>query len=180
LATLGSDTLEALRWSAVVAPLLPTLIGGGLWKQFKEWTYTEKEMIDRVWELQERLTESLTSSHTRLLEAVNAGHPLRGEPPRKPDYVSDHSSETRRVIRLMMSLEFLKLETSAGYGALLLSVILSVVLFFGGVLLLLLHPTDTLAISIIFGSILLVVLQLATVLWLRFLCGQLDRLNEHI
>ena len=179
MAVQTSNAGDIARWIQFGSALLPLLLGGGLLKYFKEWTFTEKEMFDKVRQATETVTERMAESHMRLLDALNSGKPLRGSPPQSIDHVGSHAKEVRQCTSVLFALHMTKLETEGGYNALLLTVFLGVgLLVIGGFAAL--GAWESFYFIIIGASILVVIIQAAVVMWLRRLSKHLEDINDRI
>jgi hypothetical protein len=173
LAVLGFDITNGINWIPVVTAILPIAVGGGLVKCLKDWTYSEKEMKEKVKQAKSTITEKMAQKHVDLLDAQTAGKPLRGSPPQTTDYVGNYSTEVTRCFGLLLSVEVVKVETVTAYWALMISMLAGVLILILGILAASLN-WGGFCFYLIATAVLLVLLQCAIVIRLRSLTRNLD------
>ncbi|KKL84559.1 hypothetical protein LCGC14_1963530 [marine sediment metagenome] len=171
--------MDVESWAKAFTALVPFITGGVLLKWSKEWAYTEKEMGAKVSQAKENIAERLAEANADLLEALNAGKPLRGELPNVPDYAGRHSRDLRQKMTILFRFEITAMMSEAGHDLLLVTFFASLAVLGGGIL----AAANQAALwceRVFISAIVLVVLQGIVLVSLRKLKKQVDQITDII
>ena len=161
----------------VITGLLPLLGAGGVWVLLREWAFGEEQVGQRVRQIKETMTERLATEHTLLLDALNAGRPLRGTPPDSTDFVGRYSGEIRRQMTVLFRVEGIRVQSGHAHDALFHTVLAAVVVFVAGISVTACQASGFYWLVLTAAAVLLL-FQIAIALWLRRLKKRLDGANE--
>ncbi len=157
-------------WFWALSALLPLLVGGGLLKCFKDWAYSEKEFREQISQAKCSIAEKLAQDHRDLIDATNRLSARRDA----PDPVSQYSNRLQHAMSRLLRVEVIRLESEGAYGALVTTVLISVVLLVVGIFVIAFQLSEF-CIYIIFAVIIVLTIQVALFRWTRHLTKHLDR-----
>ena len=166
-------------WVKALTAFIPFLAGGLLLKWFKEWAYTEKEMADKVNQAKENITERLAEAHADLLEALNAGKPLRGKPPHTPDPAGRYSRNLRQKMSILYRFETAAMLSEAGHAVLFFTWLAALLVLLVGIIAAANQAVEWCE-RAFFSAIVLALVQAILVGWLRRLKKQVDVIGDTI